>query len=295
MAIVCGLSVVVIAQRLAPIGGPPLYDGVVVADPYRWLSPPPGLLGGAKSVTQSVPLVASQDGELAIGTLEVPPQAQVITDFGSLDLPADSTAVTVSVAPVPPPEVQPTKGVIAGNVYRLAVTNQKGEVVAVKAGNKVTVLFRGPTSLPSATIEVFSGSAWTAEPTNSAGIPDMFTAVVGTFGDFALVAPSGWVPAGERAAPSAAAGSTGTATATAGVPAASAPVAATAVASEGAVEAAGTAGPPESAGPADAATPTGTTTQSGPPLAPIAAVAIALLVVLAAAVVFLRPVKPPSD
>jgi hypothetical protein len=109
LALICGLVVVAIAQRLAPVGGPPLYDGVVVADPYKWLSPPPGLSGGAQSVVQSIPLAGGQDGEIAIGTLEVPPQAQVIADFGSLDLPAGTTTITVSVAPVPVPDVQPPK------------------------------------------------------------------------------------------------------------------------------------------------------------------------------------------
>lgn len=289
MALICGLVVVAIAQRLAPVGGPPLYDGVVVADPYKWLSPPPGLSGGAQSVVQAIPLAGGQDGELAIGTLEVPPQAQVIADFGSLDLPAGTTTITVSVAPVPAPDVLPPKGVVAGNVYQLSVTNQRSAVVGIQAGSKVTMLFRGPTSLPSATIEYFSGGSWTAVPTDPAGIPDMFTAVVGSFGEYALVAPSGWVPAGERSLPSAS--SVATAEATAAGPAASATLAgpaasATAAASSAPVESVGAVGTP---------TPAGNTGGSGSSLPPIAAAVIALLVVVAAALVLLRPIKPPRD
>ena len=280
MALICGLVVVAIAQRLAPIGGPPLYDGVVVADPYKWLAPPPGLSGGAKSVMQSIPLAAGQDGELAVGTLEVPPQAQVIADFGSLDLPEGTTTITVSVAPVPLPDVQPPKGVVAGNVYLLSVTNQRSAVVGIQAGSKVTMLFRGPTSLPSATIEYFSGGSWTAVPTDPAGIPDMFTAVVSSFGEYALVAPSGWLPAGERSLPSAS--SVATAEATAAGPAAS----------ETAV---GSSGPTASIGPVGTPTPADNTGGSGSSLPPIAAAVIAFLVIVAAAVVLLRPIKPPRD
>ena len=37
--------------------------------------------------------------------------------------------------------------------------------------------------------------------TDPAGIPDMFTTLVSSLGEFALVAPSGWTPAGAKAAP----------------------------------------------------------------------------------------------
>ena len=37
-----GFVLVVAAQLIAPLRSPPLYDGVVIEEPYRYLSPPPG-------------------------------------------------------------------------------------------------------------------------------------------------------------------------------------------------------------------------------------------------------------
>ena len=135
-------------------------------------------------------------------TPETPPQAQVIADIGSLDLPRGTTSITVSIEPVAPPAVQPADGVIAGNVYRIRAINQRGASIGVKAGSQLTMLFRGPPNLTSAKVEAFDGSQWQpVGETDPAGIPDMFTTLVSSLGEFALVAPSGWTPAGAKAAP----------------------------------------------------------------------------------------------
>jgi hypothetical protein len=172
---------------------------VVVVDPYRWMMPPPGLPGGAKPGLDTEP--ADGQGFAAV-TPEIPPQAQVIADIGSLDLPRGTTSITVSLDPVAPPAAQPADGVIAGNVYRIRAINQRGASIGVKAGSQLTMLFRGPPNLTSAKVEVFDGSQWQqVGETDPAGIPDMFTTLVSSFGEFALVAPSGWTPAGAKAAP----------------------------------------------------------------------------------------------
>ncbi len=171
---------------------------MVVAEPYRWLMPPPGLPGGAKSGSDTQPAA----GGFAAVTPETPPQAQVIADIGSLDLPRGTTSITVSIEPVAPPAVQPADGVVAGNVYRMRAINQRGASIGVKAGSQLTMLFRGPPNLTSAKVEAFNGSQWQpVGETNPAGIPDMFTTLVSSLGEFTLVAPSGWTPAGARAAP----------------------------------------------------------------------------------------------
>jgi hypothetical protein len=199
VALIGGLAIVIVAQRVAPIARPPLFDGVVAVQPYRWLMPPPGLPGGAKSGSDTEP--AAGQGFAAV-TPETPPQAQVIADIGSLDLPRGTTSITVSIEPVAPPAVQPADGVIAGNVYRIRAINQRGASIGVKAGSQSTMLFRGPPNLTSAKVEAFDGGQW--QPvggTDPAGIPDMFTTLVSSLGEFALVAPSGWTPAGAKAAP----------------------------------------------------------------------------------------------
>jgi hypothetical protein len=199
LAVISGLAIVVTAQRVAPISPPPIFDGVVVVQPYRWLMPPPGLPGGAKSGSDTEP--ADVQG-FASTTPETPPQAQVIADIGALDLPRGTTSMTVSIEPVAPPAVQPVNGVIAGNVYRFRAINQRGASIGVKAGSQLTMLFRGPPNLTSAKVEAFDGSQWQpVGETDPAGIPDMFTTLVNSLGEFALVAPSGWTPVGAKAAP----------------------------------------------------------------------------------------------
>jgi hypothetical protein len=193
-ALLCGFAVIVVSQRLAPIAGPPLYDGVVVEDPYKWLSPPPGYEGGAQSASASGAVQGGQSPNLGVGTQEQPPQAQVFAGQGYLVMPPGTTTINVSIHPVAP-VAQPSDGVIAGNVYRFSLTNQNGAPLIGEASGGVTVVLRGPPNLPSAQIERLAGTTWTPLQTDPAGTPHVFTAVVTDFGDFAIVAPPGWTPA----------------------------------------------------------------------------------------------------
>jgi hypothetical protein len=193
-AMVSGFVLVFAAQRLAPIAGPPLFDGVIVEAPYRWLSPPAGHSGGAKGITEPVPVQGNQSPDIAVGTNENPPQAQVFAGAGYLNMPPGTTAITVSIQPVQPP-AQPPSGVIAGNVYSISLTNQDGQPVTGQASGGVTVELRGPHNLTTVTIERYANGAWTPIGGDSVGQPNMFTAVVTDFGDFAVVAPAGWSPA----------------------------------------------------------------------------------------------------
>ncbi len=193
-AVALGLLVVVGAQRLAPIAGPPLYDGVIVEAPYQWLSPPAGHSGGARGVSQTIPVQGNQSPDLGVGTNENPPQAQVFAGAGFLVLPSGTSSIQVSIDPVPPP-AQPSAGVIAGNVYRISVTNQSGQAITGQSSGGVTVELRGPLDSSNATIERFTGSAWVPLASDSVGEPNMYTAVVTDFGDFAMVAQPGWAPA----------------------------------------------------------------------------------------------------
>ena len=193
-ALVCGFGVVVAAQHVAPFAGPPLYDGVVVEDPYKWLSPPSGFAGGAQSAAASGAVQGAKNPDLSVGTPEQPPQAQVFAGQGYLVMPPGTTTINVSIQPVPPP-AQPTDGVLAGNVYRFSLTSQSGATISGQASGGVTIVLRGPPSLPSARIERLAGGSWTALKTDPAGTPHMFIAAVTDFGDFAIVAPPGWAPA----------------------------------------------------------------------------------------------------
>jgi hypothetical protein len=293
-ALVCGLAVVVIAQRLAPIAGPPLYDGVPVTDPYKWLSPPSGLQGGAQSAHQT-DVVADIQAGLAVGTPELPPQVQVVVDPGALALADATTSVTISIEPVGAPAVQPSDGTVAGNVYRIATVDQAGTAIGFNAGGTATLVLRGPPVLRSATIESFDGGVWTKLHTDPAGIPDIFTATVTGFGDFALVAPAGWKPAGEKAGPPAA-----TANPTATPSSAPATPGASAVSSGPG----GASGPTSTAPPATAAASAGQSAgtaalgssgDQGTHVPSILQVALVALVVVAVVVVLRRPMRTPRE
>jgi hypothetical protein len=270
-AMALGLAVLLLAQRVAPIAGQPLYDGVVVSDPYKWLSPPSGLLGGAMGGHDTESLAAV---EFAAVTPETPPQAQVIVDTGSLALPEGTTSVTTTLTPVVPPAVAPADGVVAGNVYAISAANQRGEPIPTRPGAAMTVLLRGPPNLSSANIELFSGGTWTALQTDSAGIPDMFTALVGAFGEFALVAPQGWEPAGVRATP----------TPSPGMPPTVAPTGSVLAESPGTPS-------PGAARASPPAAPAGAPGGSGPGLPPIVLILLVGLIAGVAGFVAFRPVK----
>jgi hypothetical protein len=187
VAIAAGVAFVLTAQRLTPIAGPPLYDGVIVTDPYRWLSPPPGGLGGAQGAT-GTEAVHGESPVLAIATPEEPPQAQIFAPPGSLVLPPNTSSLRLSIEPVKP-GAAPTDGVIDGNEYEINVLTQDGLAVAGPAGGQVTVVLRGPSNGAAATVERFSNGTWQPLPTDPAGLSDTYIAVVTDFGLFALVVP----------------------------------------------------------------------------------------------------------
>ena len=191
-ALAAGLSIVLVAQRAVQFAGPPLYDGIIVTDPYRWLSPPPGQLGGAQGAS-GTEAVHGDSPVVAIATPEEPPQAQIFAPPGSLLLPPGTTELKLSIEPVPPGRAPPD-GSIAGNVYRISVVNQADEAISGRSGEDVTVVLRGPPAATNAVIERFSGGSWRPVQTQTAGLPATYLAVVTDFGDFAVVVPAAVIP-----------------------------------------------------------------------------------------------------
>jgi hypothetical protein len=178
-----GLSVIVAAQLGTAHRAPPLYDGVVVEEPYRYLSPPPGAAGGPKSYTASEPVQGGQSPELVAATPESPAQAQLVAAAGAFELPQGSTSVTVAIQPVAP-QSQPPDLVIVSNVYRLSVTNQAG--APLKPATAVTILLRAPTADPNPMAVRWSGPSWQEVPSMHE-IAGMVSANVTELGDFAVV------------------------------------------------------------------------------------------------------------
>jgi hypothetical protein len=188
--LIAGLAWVALVQVAAPAYGPPLYDGVVVVDPYRWLSPPPGRPGGAQGASSEVPVIDRKSPLVAIATPEQPPQAQIFAAPDAFPLPPGTKSVHVSITPIPA-EGAPADGHIAGNVYRITVASQDGTPLTAPASARVSVVLRGPEEVVDATIERFRGGSWQPLQTSPAGLGGMFLAVVTEFGDLALVEAGG--------------------------------------------------------------------------------------------------------
>jgi hypothetical protein len=198
-AMLVGMAMVLTAQRLGRVAGPPLFDGVVVADPYRWLSPPSGELGGAQGASDTVG-VQGASPVIALATPEEPPQAQIFAPPGSLILPSGTTSLALSIQPVQPVS-QPPGWTIVGNVYRISVVSQGGMPATGRVGDDVTVVLRGPPSATMGVIERYANGSWQEQPTDSGGLPAMFVTSVTYFGDFAVALPA----VGSRSSPTAAA------------------------------------------------------------------------------------------
>jgi len=195
-----GFVLLVLAGRVAPVGQPPLYDGVVVEDPYRYLTPPPGAPGNPTSTSDTAEIAQGRSPLVYSGTLENPPQAQLIADEGAFVIPAGSTSVITTIRPIAPPAPVPS-GSLAGNVYEIRVANQGGIDLAIQQGKTVTVVLRAPNGVTNGTLYRFSGNAWVAVKTENGGLPDLFATNATQFGDFAVVLASAASSAG-NAAPS---------------------------------------------------------------------------------------------
>jgi hypothetical protein len=187
LALGAGLGIVVLARVLVP-GAPPLYDGLVINEPYKWLDPPPGEEGGAQGVTGTAALENGASPLIALATAEQPPQAQVFAPPGALVLPPGTMSLLLAITPIPA-EGTPASGHIAGNVYRISITNQAGVPATAPPDAYVSVVMRGPDDVLEATMERFKDGAWTELQTSHAGYTSGFLSIVTEFGDFALIAP----------------------------------------------------------------------------------------------------------
>jgi len=176
-----------VALHLA--GGPatmPLFDGVVVEDPYRYVSPPPGADGDPTSSMDRIDLTSETAPNVYSATNEQPPQAQLIIDQGAMTIPAGTTTIIVEISPILPPDPQPPP-VLAGNVYRMSMTDQDGTPLTLNAGATATIVLRAPPAITSGSIYQLVKGQWTALPTANGGLPDLFTANVASLGEFAVV------------------------------------------------------------------------------------------------------------
>jgi hypothetical protein len=191
VTLVTGFGLAALSQAIAPVAFP-LFDGVVVVDPYRYLVPPQGGDGSPTSAASTVPIAEGVSPAFAVYTAENPPQAELLARGGELAIHATSSSVKVTIDPVAAPAANP-KVAIAGNVYRFTVTDQAGAALVAVPGQFVTLALRGPAGISaSAAIARFANGTWTALPTEPSGLQDLLITNTDAFGDFAIL---GAVPA----------------------------------------------------------------------------------------------------
>ncbi|MGA7987920.1 MAG: hypothetical protein WCB51_05920 [Candidatus Dormiibacterota bacterium] len=183
VVVVVAIAAVAGVSRVLPSGSPAIYDGNCIANPYETLGGSPAPQPASTSFPASSQFPTSE-----VFTGETPPQAQLLMEPGTFD---NSTALTISITPVPAPAVKPPNGTIEGNVYKFAAVNAAGVALQPKAGIPVTIVLRATASTPTPVIDRFDGTAWTPQPTFNSGCGNTFELTSTRLGEFAAVAPGG--------------------------------------------------------------------------------------------------------
>ena len=195
-AVLAGAALAFGVQVLAPVGVP-LYDGVAVQEPYRYLHPTGDQPGSPTSYSATVDIAGGASPQITAATTEVPAQAQLVALPGALILADGTTTLQVSVAPIQPPAV-PAGGQIAGNVYRFRITDESGAAVAIKpCDGCISLVMRSPEDIGPARLQRFAGGAWSDVDTVHAGIVGMYATNPTVLGDYAVVTGGSGANAGD--------------------------------------------------------------------------------------------------
>jgi hypothetical protein len=191
LAIAAGLALALGAQLAAPVGVP-LYDGVPVQEPYRFLAPVGDQLGDPTSFSSTEDVVGGAAPVLIAATLEAPPQAQLVAQRDAFQVPSGVTAIKVAITPVEPPAPPPEGARIAGNVYRFSITDQSDRPLAAKPCEACrTIVLRAPEGTGDGTVMRFEGGRWEGLRTAHAGTVAMYQSNITLAGDYAVVAGPG--------------------------------------------------------------------------------------------------------
>jgi hypothetical protein len=190
---VFGLALALAVQVARPVGVP-LYDGVAVMEPYRYLHPTGDQQGDPSSFTSTPAATGNESPFFAAATTESPPQAQLIVEQGAFRMPAGTGQLHVSITPVDP-VAQPTEGRIAGNVYRFAVTDASGAALVPSQCDRCrTMVLRAPDGVTDGTVALLENGTWLALNTPP-GLAPLFQSNVDAMGDFAVITGGGAAPA----------------------------------------------------------------------------------------------------
>jgi hypothetical protein len=187
-----GAAIAALAQLALP-HGVPLYDGAIVPDPYRYLSPGPGQTGNPSAYAADLPVSNGQSPQITAATTENPPQAQLIALAGTFAVPAGVATIHVSITPVSA-AVPATIGALSGNVYRVAVTSPDGAELAISGSQRPTLAMRGAAALADAAIARDRSDQWQRLETVANAALAVYTVEPDALGDFAIVDLAGGGP-----------------------------------------------------------------------------------------------------
>ena len=188
LAILAGATLALAVQTAGPVGVP-LYDGVQVAEPYRYLHPVGNQAGLPSSFNSTQAVAGGVSPAFAAATSEQPPQAQLIAQVGAFVLSPGATALHVSITPIEAPE-PPAGTTIAGNVYRILVTDQAGTTLAIASCDGcISLSMRAPDGTGDGTIRRSVNGTWAELQTLPVGIVSMFQTNPTALGDLAVIVP----------------------------------------------------------------------------------------------------------
>jgi hypothetical protein len=187
-----GAAIAALAQLALP-NGAPLYDGVPLIEPYRYLDPTNGHAGNPTSYSADVPVAGGRSPQITAATAENPPQAQLIAVAGVFTVASGSPTLHVAIVPVEP-AAPLTGGLLSGNVYRISVTDASGQPVPIASGQRPTLAMRSAVPLAEAAIVRLENGSWRRLDTVSNVALSIYTAEVDGLGDFAVVDTTGGGP-----------------------------------------------------------------------------------------------------
>ena len=183
--LVLGAALALAAQVASPVAVP-LYDGVPILDPYRYLAPTGSQPGDPTSYAGQKALDNGSSPAFAASTSEQPPQAQLISAPKAFVVPAGATEADITIDAVAP-EQAPEQGSIAGNVYRFQVLDADGVDFRLAGDPKPTLTLRAPEGVTDAVIGHLTDSGWVALTTEHGGGLGLFSTEVTELGDFAIL------------------------------------------------------------------------------------------------------------
>ena len=188
LLLVMGGSALALAFQIGAPVAVPLYDGVPIVEPYRYLHPSGDQLGDPTSTSETVQVAVGVSPVVVAATSETPPQAQLVAQRNAFELTSGATSVVAAVTPIDPPTA-PTAGPLLGNDYRISVTDQSGTELRIRTCDGcISISLRAPDGGPPAAVMRFDGGAWTPVRTSHGGGVAMYQVNAVAMGIYAVVA-----------------------------------------------------------------------------------------------------------